>query len=156
MGLCIFAFTFISSLSCFYPFPFLMFFKSCVHFKCPTVWTWSTSHRCPNESGCSYARLFVEDQRGSCSRRCNERMCVNTCINISLVMAQGSCPSSDVIYRLFLCHSWQNGTRCRDGVDVLWCRSHLVWLVFEASIPIHALVFVWKILFLLFFSFIVL
>ena len=29
---------------------------------------------------------------------------------------------------------WQNGTRCRDGVKVL-CHSHLVWLVFEASIP---------------------
>ena len=28
-----------------------------------------------------------------------------------------------------------NGTRCRDGVKVLWCHSHLVWLVFEASIP---------------------
>ena len=23
-------------------------------------------------------------------------------------------------------HSWQNGTRCRDGVNVLWCHSHLV------------------------------
>ena len=32
-------------------------------------------------------------------------------------------------------HSWQNGTRCRDGVNVLWCRSYLVWLVFEGSIP---------------------
>ena len=36
-------------------------------------------------------------------------------------------------------HTWQNGTRCRDGVKVLWCRSHLVWLVFdfnfEGSIP---------------------
>ena len=32
-------------------------------------------------------------------------------------------------------HSWQNGTRCRDGVNVLWCRSHLVRLVFERSIP---------------------
>ena len=32
-------------------------------------------------------------------------------------------------------HSWQNGTRCRDGVKVLWCHSHLVWLVFKASIP---------------------
>ena len=30
-------------------------------------------------------------------------------------------------------HSWENGTRCRDGVSVLWCRSHLVWLVFEGS-----------------------
>ena len=28
-------------------------------------------------------------------------------------------------------HNWQNGTRCRDGVNMLWCRSHLVWLVFE-------------------------
>ena len=32
-------------------------------------------------------------------------------------------------------HSWQNGTRCRDGVNVLWCRSHLVRLLFERSIP---------------------
>ena len=32
-------------------------------------------------------------------------------------------------------HSWQNGTKCRDGVKVLWCHSHLVRLVFEASIP---------------------
>ena len=29
----------------------------------------------------------------------------------------------------------QNGTRCRDGVKVLWCRSHLACLVFEGSIP---------------------
>ena len=28
-------------------------------------------------------------------------------------------------------YSWQNGTRCKDGVKVL----HLVWLVFEGSIP---------------------
>ena len=35
----------------------------------------------------------------------------------------------------FWVHSWQNGTRCRDGVNVLWCCSHLVWLVFEGSIP---------------------
>ena len=32
-------------------------------------------------------------------------------------------------------HSWQNGTKCRDGVKVLWCHSYLVWLVFDASIP---------------------
>ena len=32
-------------------------------------------------------------------------------------------------------HGWQNGTRCRDGVKVLWCCSYLVWLVFEGSIP---------------------
>ena len=30
---------------------------------------------------------------------------------------------------------WQNGTRCRDGVKLLWCHFHLVWLVFESSIP---------------------
>ena len=23
-----------------------------------------------------------------------------------------------------------NGTRCRDGVKVLWCHSHILWLVF--------------------------
>ena len=32
-------------------------------------------------------------------------------------------------------HSWQNGTRCRDGLKVMWCHSHLFWLGFEGSIP---------------------
>ena len=33
--------------------------------------------------------------------------------------------------------SWQNGTRRRDGIKVMWCHSHLhvVWLVFDGSIP---------------------
>ena len=31
-------------------------------------------------------------------------------------------------------HSWQNGTRCSDGVNVLWCHPHLVWLLFEGCI----------------------
>ena len=34
--------------------------------------------------------------------------------------------------------SWQNGTRCRDGVKVSGYHSHLVWLVFEDSIPTGA------------------
>ena len=46
-----------------------------------------------------------------------------------------------------ICEWWQNGTRCRDGVKVLWCHSHLVWLVFEASIPtctcFHSENFLW-------------
>ena len=32
-------------------------------------------------------------------------------------------------------HSWRNGTRCRDGLKVLWCHSRLVWPVFEGSSP---------------------
>ena len=32
-------------------------------------------------------------------------------------------------------HNWQNGPRCRDGVKLLQCHSHLVWLVFEVFIP---------------------
>ena len=43
-------------------------------------------------------------------------------------------PLVSVHVDFFVVHSWQNGTRCRDGVNVLWCRSHLVWLVFEGSI----------------------
>ena len=39
--------------------------------------------------------------------------------------------------------SWRNGTRCRDGVDVLWCHSHLVWLVFRVP-AVHAHVFIQK------------
>ena len=31
---------------------------------------------------------------------------------------------------VYLCKWWQNGTRCREGVKVLWCHSHLVWLLF--------------------------
>ena len=34
---------------------------------------------------------------------------------------------------------WQNGTRCRDGVKILWWHSHLVWLVFEVP-SLHVLV----------------
>ena len=40
-------------------------------------------------------------------------------------------------------HSWQNGTRCRDGVNVLWCRSHLVWPVFKNFIPTCACDFIY-------------
>ena len=40
-------------------------------------------------------------------------------------------------------HSRQNSTRCRDGVNVLWCHSHLVWLILEGSIPTCAC-FIWK------------
>ena len=51
-------------------------------------------------------------------------------------------------------HSWQNGTRCRYGVKVLWCHSHLVWLVFEDSIPtsVHSENFICDLFLLLFFS----
>ena len=38
-------------------------------------------------------------------------------------------------HKAYLCKWRQNGTRCRDDVKVLWCHSHLVWLVCEASIP---------------------
>ena len=50
-------------------------------------------------------------------------------------------------------HSWQNGTRCRYGVKVLWCHSHLVWLVFEDSIPtsFHSENFICDLFLLLFF-----
>ena len=34
-------------------------------------------------------------------------------------------------------YSWQNGTRCRNGVKLMWCYSHLVWRVPS----LHALVF---------------
>ena len=43
-----------------------------------------------------------------------------------------------VVVHIDVMHSWQNGTRCRDDVNVLCCRSHLVWLVL--SVPsLHAL-----------------
>ena len=42
------------------------------------------------------------------------------------------------VNRLSACREFfgvHSGTRCRDGVNVLWCCFHLVWLVFEGSIP---------------------
>ena len=52
-------------------------------------------------------------------------------------------------------YSLQNGTRCRDGIKVLWCHSELVWLVLRL-LSLHALVFLQKTfcdLFLLLFYF---
>ena len=46
-------------------------------------------------------------------------------------------------HKSYLCKRWQNGTRCRDGVKVLWCHSHLVWLVLRLP-SLHALVFIPK------------
>ena len=72
-----------------------------VHFKCPTVGKWSTSsltaienHRCPSESGCSYAGLRTSAERAhvNCLRRCNERPRVNTCVNKSLCQVLESSP----------------------------------------------------------------
>ena len=46
-------------------------------------------------------------------------------------------------HKAYLCKWWQNGTRCRDGVKVLWCHSHLVWLILMLP-SLHALVFLQK------------
>ena len=35
-------------------------------------------------------------------------------------------------------NTWQNGTKCRYDVNVLWCCSYLVCLIFEGSIPTSA------------------
>ena len=42
-------------------------YRLTVYFKCPSVWSWSTSlaaienHCCPNKSGCNYVSLFMEN-----------------------------------------------------------------------------------------------
>ena len=48
---------------------------------------------------------------------------------------------STVVCREYLVvHSWQNGTRCRDGVNVLWCLPILFgWFLRAPSL--HVLVF---------------
>ena len=83
------------------------------HFKYPTIWKWSTSlaasedRRCPNKSGYSYSTGVCEFIHGgpvqnagvTCSRRCNERTQVITCVNKSLVHALKSCLSSEVTPR---------------------------------------------------------
>ena len=39
-------------------------------------------------------------------------------------------------------HSWENGTRCSDGVNVLWHYSHLVSLVLEGYMRLFSFRFV--------------
>ena len=46
-------------------------------------------------------------------------------------------------HKAYWCKWWQNGTRFRDGMKVLWCHSHLVWLVLRLP-SLHALVFLQK------------
>ena len=59
---------------------------------------------------------------------------------------QPFCPALFVLLHCVLSkgHNMQCGNialrtnRCKDGVKVLWCHSHLVWLVCEGSIPTFA------------------
>ena len=51
-----------------------------VHFKCPTAWKWSTN--LTDIESCSYAGLFIADQRRT--RECDEMTPVNACVNKSL------------------------------------------------------------------------
>ena len=60
------------------PFGFKRFYIHCFNctVKCPTVGKWFTSslatienHRCPSKAGCSYAGLFLEDQRRMRTRK---------------------------------------------------------------------------------------
>ena len=67
--------------------------------------------------------------------------CTTTCTTHPvLLIPQPSTPKTTLLCSQVTntMHSWQNGTRCRDGVKVLWCCSYLVWLLFEGSIPICA------------------
>ena len=48
------------------------------------------------------------------------------------VMLKGEPPK--MLYRHYM-YMLCNGKRCRDGVKVLWCHSHLVWSFFKGSIP---------------------
>ena len=61
--------------------------------------------------------------------------CTSTCTTHPAISSQLPSTTLQCTQLTNTKHSWQNGTRCRDGVNVLWCRSHLVWLVFEGSIP---------------------
>ena len=73
-----------------------------IHFKCPTVWKWSTSlvlllRITAVQTSLVVLREFVH--RGparnmciSCSCCWDERTCINTCINTSQVRAPKSCP----------------------------------------------------------------
>ena len=61
-------------------------------------------------------------------------LCYESGIIMWIVFYVEGCGASSAEYRVhlvcvqsfFVVHNWQNGTRCRDGVNVLWCRSHLV------------------------------
>ena len=61
--------------------------------------------------------------------------CTSTCTKHTPSTTQPTALHNSPMHTTNPRHSWQNGTRCRDGVKVLWCCSHLVWLVFEGFIP---------------------
>ena len=77
---------------------------------------------------CSYAllALHIAAGRGRCGLSCTWKVVVGYVLNVDRLMC---------MYRFVVCEVFINGTRCRDGVKVLWCRSHLVCLVSEGSIP---------------------
>ena len=68
--------------------------------------------------------FFYVEHCGKSSAECYVHL-----VGVDKVMYFGFCASR--------VHSWQNGTRCRDGGKYC-CYSHLVWLVFEGSIPTYA------------------
>ena len=45
----------------------------------------------------------------------------------------------DQFREFFVVHSWLNGTRCRDDVNVLWCRSDLVRSSLFVGFPNHVI-----------------
>ena len=83
-----------------------------------------------------------KDRKREHTRCCRERehclvyLCGLT--NLIPTLALPSPPPSTTLLCIQLTntkHSWQHGTRCRDGANVLWCRPHLVcWLVFHPYI----------------------
>ena len=58
--------------------------------------------------------------------------CTSTCTTHPDIPSQ--LPSTTLLCTQ-LTNTKQNGTRCRDSVNVLWWHSYPVWLVFEGSIP---------------------
>ena len=58
--------------------------------------------------------------------------CTSTCTPSTThhTLPQPSAHNYSKPHKAYLCKWQQKGTRCRDGVKVLWCHSHLVRLVF--------------------------
>ena len=65
-------------------------------------------------------------------------LCTSTCtIHLALTTPLPSTTllCTELTITNHICVSRQNGTRCRDGVKVLWRHSHLIWLVFVGFHP---------------------
>ena len=98
--------------------------------------TGKTDHICHAQNG-NYIAPTHNITHSPCTSTCTTHPALPTTLASTTLCTQQA-------HKAYLCKWRKNGTRHRDGVKVLWCHSHLVWL-FLLRVPSQlALVFIQK------------